>query len=144
MSDYPAVPRALVAVLLLAACAYTATPTDRALHVVDGNLVSSRPIPAASYEAYLRARLALESDPPRLDEAYREISIALRADPRDPHLWTTRAEIEAQLGEESRALISIDHALELRPDYAPAKQLRAQLDQGQSSASTATASTRPR
>jgi tetratricopeptide (TPR) repeat protein len=141
MSESPQVPRLVPLALALASCAYTASPTDRSLHVVDGKLVSSRPIPAAAYEAYLRARLALDADPPRLDEAYREITVALRADPRDPHLWTTRAEIESRLGEESRALASLDQALDLRPDYPPAKQLRARLDQGQSSAAT---STRPR
>jgi tetratricopeptide (TPR) repeat protein len=112
--------------LSLGACAST-SPNPRSLHYVDGELVHSRPPHARAYEAYLRARVALESDPPQIDEALELIGIAIHYDPREPQLWTTRAEIEAEAGEIERALVSAARALELRPGYTPAQRLIATL-----------------
>jgi tetratricopeptide (TPR) repeat protein len=99
----------------------------RTLHYVDGQLVSSRPISPVGYEAYLQARLALESDPPRLDEAAASIDEALRLDPDEPHLWTTRAEIADRAGDRDAALAAVRRALELAPDHEPARRLLTRL-----------------
>lgn len=116
-----------VGLLLSVGCAST-EPSYRSLHYVDDELVHSKPPHARSYEAYLRARLAIEADPQRLDEAREYIAIAIRYDPREPHLWTTRAEIEAAAGDLDAAMASLDKALALRPNYAPAMKLMADLD----------------
>ena len=112
--------------LLMGACASTA-PSSRALHEVDGELVYSRPVSPAAYAAYLRARLAIEQDPPDLDDARNQIDLALRYDPNEPHLWTTRAEIDQRRGAPEEARMALERALELRPDYAPARDLMARL-----------------
>lgn len=110
-------------------CAAVA-PSERSLHEVDGQVVSSSPPPPAAYEAYLRARLALESEPPRLDVAQRSIERAIRYDPRDPHLWTTRAEIEERAGQRDRAAASARRALAIRPGYPPAQEVLARVEGG--------------
>ena len=124
--------------LFTMACAAGA-PSTRSLHYMDGELVHSRPPHARAYEAYLRARLALESEPPRVDEALELIGIAIRYEPREPQLWTTRAEIEAEAGDFDRALTSARRALELRPGYEPAQHLIVTLDRS----GTATAARQP-
>ncbi len=87
-----------------------------------GRLVESPPASPLSYEAYLRARLALEFGD--LQTAAQEIEFALSLDPRDPQLWTTRAEIARLRGDEVRERESLDRALKLRPGYTPALELR--------------------
>jgi predicted Zn-dependent protease len=126
---------AYCAAIGLAGCAY-AGPSDHALHVVDGQVVHSTPPPSSAYAAYLRARLALDAQPPRLDEARAAIDQALRADGRDPHLWTMRAEIAARMGDGPGASAAIDRAFALSPGYPPAKQLQANLGAGKASAAT--------
>jgi predicted Zn-dependent protease len=128
---------AYCAAIGLAGCAY-AGPSDHALHVVDGQVVHSTPPPSSAYAAYLRARLALDAQPPRLDEARAAIDQALRADGRDPHLWTMRAEIAARMGDGPGASAAIDRAFALSPGYPPAKQLQAKLGAGKASAATTT------
>ena len=108
-------------------------PHPRALHYVDGELVYSRPATSASYEAYLRARLALSVEPPHLDVAQAEIELALKYDGRDPHLWTTQAEIAWRAGNDERALAAVQRALALRPGYPPAERMMAQLRGGERS-----------
>jgi Flp pilus assembly protein TadD len=102
------------------------------MHVVDDEVVVSRPVASSTYAAYLEARLALEAG--RHADALRHVERALRFDPRDPHLWTTRAEIAARAGDEVTAWASAEHALSLRPGYPPARTLMAQLRGGPSSA----------
>jgi tetratricopeptide (TPR) repeat protein len=109
----------------------------RTLHYIGDDLVSSRPVSPGGYEAYLRARLALERDPPALDEAAAYIDLALRLDPYEPHLWTTRAEIAQRAGDLDGALASVRRALELRPEYAPAQTLLVRLEGGKVAATTA-------
>jgi len=121
-------------ILGLAACG--PGPGYRTLHEVDGEVVSSPPPPPAAYEAYLRARLALEHDPPRLDLAQQSIERAIRFDPRDPQLWATRAEIEEQAGQPEHAASSARHALELRPGYRLAQEVLARIEGGGTSAAT--------
>lgn len=99
----------------------------RTLHYVDGELVSSHPVSPRGYEAYLRARLALESDPPQLEHAAAMIDIAIQLDPHEPHLWLTQAEVEERSGDIDAALASVKHALELRPKYAPAQRMLVRL-----------------
>lgn len=111
---------------------------SRGLHYVDGKLVRSPPASSRGYEAYLRARLALEADPPRLQDAMEHIEEALGYEPREPHLWTTKAEIHRQGGQIGEAMASCRRALELRPGYAPARALLAKLEDGGAPAATAT------
>lgn len=123
----------LLALFVLVGCA-PARANGRALHLVDGELVHSRPVSSAAYEAYLRARLALEANPPDLALAQTSIDRALELDPRDPQLWTTQAEIAARSGEDERALVAARRALELRPGYPPAHRLLGALEGGEPSA----------
>lgn len=109
-----------LALLGLGACAPTGT-SARALHYVEGELVYSNPPSSLAYEAYLRARVALSAEPPRLEQARSEIDVALHYDRRAPHLWSTRAEIAAQQGDDDAAVTSAERALALRPGYAPAQ-----------------------
>lgn len=136
--------RAVVMGLALGAlggCMPMMAPSYRSLHEVDGELVQSVPPSPAAYEAYLRARLALDRDPPQPELAQRYIRRALKADPRDPHLWATRAEIEEQLGQIERAKESARRALVLRPGYPPAQRVLTRLEGGAAGASTASAGT---
>jgi Tfp pilus assembly protein PilF len=128
----------LSSVMTLAGACVKNGPADHTLHVVDGEVVHSPPPPSSAYAAYLRARLALEAEPPRLEEAQVEIDQALRADPRDPHLWTMRAEVAARRGDGRAATDAIDRAFALSPGYPPAKKLQARLGGGAASAATAT------
>jgi Tfp pilus assembly protein PilF len=127
---------AALATCLVVGCA-TTEANPRSLHYVDGELVHSRAPHAGSYEAYLRARVALEATPPRLDEAMKAIEGALHYDPREPALWTTRAEIEAATGDVDQALASVRRALDLRPGYAPAQRLMATIGGGAAAATAA-------
>jgi Tfp pilus assembly protein PilF len=126
----------LCAALALAGACLRTEPSDHALHVVDGQVVHSTPPPSSAYASYLRARLALDAEPPRFDEARVAIDQALRADPQDPHLWTVRAEIAARMGDGPGANAAIDRAFSLRPGYPPAKKLQARIGAGAASAST--------
>lgn len=130
--------RAVFVVLLLVAGCIRTGPSDRSLHIVDGKTVHSTPPPSSAYASYLRARLALDADPPRLDEAQVEIDRALRADPRDPQLWTLRAEIAARMGDGRAATAALDRAFALSPGYPPAERLQARLGAGAASADAAT------
>lgn len=118
-----------VALLGLGACA-TPSTSARALHYVEGELVYSYPPSALAYEAYLRARVALSSEPPQLERAQAEIEVALHYDHRAPHLWSTRAEVAALQGDEELAVASAEKALALRPGYAPAQAVLAQVRGG--------------
>lgn len=118
-------------------------PSTRTLHEVDGKTVASSPPPPVAYEEYLKARLALQSDPPQLEAARHAIERALRYDPRDPHLWATRAEIEALAGQTERAEESARKALSLRPGYPPAERVLAGLSKGTSSGVSSEASVQP-
>lgn len=104
----------------LGACA-TSGASARSLHYVDDELVYSNPPSALAYEAYMRARVALSAEPPRLDQARSEIEVALHYDRRAPHLWSTRAEIAALQGDDDTAVASAERALALRPGYPPAQ-----------------------
>ncbi|GEM_PF-1845833 len=115
--------------MVLASGCLGPTVLTRSLHQVDGQLVESRPVSARSYEAYLRARLALDGEPPAPVVAMEYIEVALRADPHEPQLWTTRAEIELRLGRIDAALASCQRALALRPGYQPAMRVMASLRQ---------------
>ncbi len=112
-----------------AACTPTGT-SARSLHYVDDELVYSNPPSALAYEAYLRSRLALSSDPPQLDQARAEIEVALHFDRRAAHLWATRAEIAALQGEDDVAVSSAQRALVLRPGYEPAQAVLASVRGG--------------
>ncbi|MBL4684445.1 MAG: tetratricopeptide repeat protein [Nannocystaceae bacterium] len=122
-----------IAVLSLAACGPMG-PSARSLHVVEGELVHSRPPAPHAYESYLRARLALDATPPDPDAALSYLRRAQRSDPRDPHLWATRAEAEALKGDFEGARTSARRALALSPGYPPAQRVLATIDGGARSA----------
>jgi cytochrome c-type biogenesis protein CcmH/NrfG len=126
--------RALTACVALAlvGCMGNGYYVNRSLHYVtdedgDEQLVRSTPPPPGAYEAYLRARLALERTPPLLDEARAHILDALRWQDGDPQLWTMLGEIEWQLGNFTAAEQAIDRALVLRPGYPDAERLLANM-----------------
>lgn len=103
-------------------------PSTRSLHYMDDTLVYSAPVHHQAYAAYLRARVALEAEPADLATAERELQRALHVEPRDPHLWTSLAEVELRRGDRDAALAAGRVALSLRPDYPPALQLVAKLE----------------
>ena len=111
---------------------YGAYRSTRGLHYIttDGGepqLVQTQAPAPAAYEAYLRARLALEREPPRLDEARGHILDALRWQPNEPQLWTVKAEIEWLAGDFAAAEQDLAIALELRPGYPEAQRLLAEV-----------------
>jgi len=118
-------------------------PSTRSLHYIDDQLVVSQPVHHASYAAYLRARLALEAQPADLITAAREIELALKIEPKEPHLWTTLAEVELQRGDREAAIEASRMALQLRPEYGPAQQLLAKLEGAAPSASTMSSRVEP-
>lgn len=118
---------------------YTA---NRGLHYVTDDegeqlLVRSTPPAPAAYEAYLRARLALERDPPQLAEARGHILDALRWQPNEPQLWTLRGEIEWRAGDFAAAEDALNKALVLRPGYPEAQRLLTQIHTPRASATAA-------
>lgn len=120
----------LLSCAVLLALAGCASPTDsRTLHVVDGELVQSDAPPPAAYEMYLRARLALDADPPDPKAALGFIDRAILFDPESPQLWVTRAEVREQLGDTQDARASLARALELDPGYEPAREMLGRLSQ---------------
>lgn len=122
--------RLLAPLLALASFACLTNPyaKSRKLHYVGETLVSSEPVPPFAYEAYLRARLALERTPPDLAAARMHIEEALRWDDEDPQLWTTLAEVAWLSGDATLAGSALEHALELAPDYPQALALRTRMD----------------
>ena len=94
---------------------------------VDGEVVRSRPVYPSGYSAYVRARVAMDRDPPDLEEARIHLERAMRNDPKDPHLWTTLSELEAMAGDQDLALGAAEYALQLRPGYPPAVEMVAKL-----------------
>ena len=122
-------PRALLFAGLLgtSACVSGSYMTHRGLHYVDDQLVETDPAPPLAYEAYIRARLALERDPPDLEAARGHIADALHWQSDEPHLWTLKAEIEWKAGDFAAAERSLAQALTLRPGYPEAQRLQAQI-----------------
>ncbi len=116
----------------------------RGLHYVDGQLVETQAPAPAAYEAYLRARIALDRNPAQLDEARGHILDALRWQPDEPQLWTVKAEIEWKAGDFAAAEGDLTRALELRPDYPEAQRLLAQVRDRGGSATAAASSSRQR
>lgn len=116
-------------------------PSARSLHYMGDTLVYSAPVHHQAYAAYLRARVALEAEPADLTTAERELQRALHVEPRDPHLWTSLAEVELRRGDHDAALAAGRVALSLRPDYPPALQLVAKLE-GHPAGATAMSSRR--
>jgi predicted Zn-dependent protease len=117
-------------------CATTA-PSPRSLHEVDGEVVYSRPPSPGAYEAYLRARLALDADPPRPEEALGFLEQLQRTAPHDPHLWATKAEALALMGEYDEARTAAQRSLAISPEYPKAQRVLASLPGAASSASAA-------
>lgn len=127
---------AIATLALTSGCWTSAYTVHRGLHYVhdeDGaeQLVRTPPPSPAAYEAYLRARLALERDPPELDEARGHILDALRWQPDEPQLWTVKAQIEWQAGDFAAAEAALARALALRPGYAEAQRLAAQMSENE-------------
>jgi len=105
---------------------------NRDLHYVvedDGSerLVRTPSPPPAAYEAYLRARLALERTPADLDGAREQVFVALRWHPGEPQLWVLLAEIEWRAGQLDAAEAALEQAQALRPGFAPVEELRGRM-----------------
>lgn len=113
--------------ILVGAGCSAVTPSSRSLHEVDGELVHSRPPSPAAYEAYLRARLALDANPPRPEDALVDLERLNRFAPKDPHLWATRAQAHAMLGEYDDARTAANKALALDPESAKAQRVLTDL-----------------
>jgi len=132
--------QSLVVVVLglvaLPGCRAAVAPSARSLHYVDDELVYSRPASPQGYEAYLKARLALDAEPADPETAMMYLRRAQRSDPRDPHLWATRAEAAAMLGDVDEARASAERALALSPGYPPARRVLASIDGGARSAAS--------
>lgn len=132
----------LAAALALCGACVNGYMANRGLHYItnaDGEqvLVRSSPPSPAAYEAYLRARLALEREGADLDAARTQAFVALRWQPNDPQLWTLLAEIEWRAGDTIAAEAALEQALRLRPGFVEALALRSEL------ADTASASPSP-
>ena len=128
---------AILGLALLGVGCVTGGPSSRSLHEVDGEIVYSRPPSPAAYEAYLRARLALDANPPRPEDALVDLERLNRFAPKDPHLWATRAEAHAMLGEYDQARLAVDRALALDPASAKAQRVLASLPDKQPSTTAA-------
>ena len=66
-------------------------------------------------------------------EAERHLEVAVRSDPRRPQLaWFLLGRTRAALVDQAAALVAIEHALEIAPDFLPARTYLAEvaLDQG--------------
>lgn len=119
--------------MLAAGCASTA-PSSRTLHELNGEVVYSRPPSPGAYEAYLRARLALDADPPRPEEALSYLERLQRIAPHDAHLWATKAEAYALLGEHDAAREAAQRSLAISPEDPKARRVLASLPGAASSA----------
>jgi len=118
-------------------CAASA-PAPRSLHYIEEALVYSPTVHHQAYAAYLRARLVMEVQPAEYGAAEAHLRAALAVAPRDPHLWTTLAELELRRGDRDAALDAGRTALTLRPGYPAARQLVARLEaEGELGASAA-------
>ena len=116
---------AIVLLSSLAACARG--PEPRSLHHIDGKLVHSETVGPGAYAAYTRARLAMEAEPPRLEEARGYLEEALRFDSNSAHLWTQYAEILERKGEREAALSALQRALNLQPGDPDALALQRKM-----------------
>lgn len=117
----------LVLVSLTSACARG--PHPRHQHLIDDEIVVSKAARPADYAAYLRVRLALDTPDGDLKAAKRDMDVLMQRRSDDPHLWTTKAELEHRLGDEQAARAALDRAFALLPDYPPARALEAQMAQ---------------
>jgi len=127
----------VVAAIALTGCWQSAYTKNRSLHYVDGVLVESEAPAPAAYAGYLRARVALDRNPPQLDEARGHILDALRWQPDEPQLWTVKAEIEWKAGDFAAAERDLARAFELRPGYPEAQRLLASIRDSRGSATAA-------
>ncbi|WP_157595625.1 tetratricopeptide repeat protein [Plesiocystis pacifica] len=116
--------------VFLSACIPSGYLAHRDLHYVDEVLVESPPGPPVAYESYMRARIALERDPPDFDLARGHVEDALHWQPNEPALWTLKGEIELRAGEAEAARVALERALSLSPSYPEALALLDELDGG--------------
>ena len=105
-------------------------PHPRHQHLIDDTLVVSPAARPSDYAAYLRIRLALDTPNGDLDAAKKDMDTLLRRRPGDPHLWTTKAELEYRRGDDDAGREALDHVFALEPDYGPARVLQAKLASG--------------
>lgn len=123
--------RKIYILMILGFCLVGCTTSTnlRSLHYLDGKLVASPPADERAYAAYLRARLAMEQTPAHYLEARQHIQDALQYAPKDAHLWTVCGQIELYLGNPREAFLASQRALQLQPNYPPARQLAASVQQ---------------
>lgn len=63
----------------------------------------------------------------KYEEAMENIDEALKKDPKIPALFLTKGEILINLNKCNKALKCFDKALEINPDYEPAKKAREEI-----------------
>ena len=126
----------------VATCGLLACASSHVRHTeeltYDGDQLLRAPVRTwPSYESYLRARLAMELQPPDMEYAFREIEQSLKRYPRDPQLLTTLAEIEWQRQRYPQSLVALERVLKSYPDYEPAIELSSEICQRMASSSGA-------
>jgi tetratricopeptide (TPR) repeat protein len=123
-----------VILLAMLAPACARGPHPRHQHLIDDELVATPAVRPDDYAAYLRVRLALDTPDGDLEAAKRDMDVLVRRRGDDPHLWTTKAELEHRLGDADEARAALDRAFALRPDYGPARALEARMAESASAA----------
>ena len=118
--------------IVAAGCARA--PHPRHQHLIDDEVVVSPAPRPDDYAAYLRVRLALDTPEGDLEAAKRDMDVLVQRRSSDPHLWTTKAELEHRLGDEAAARAALERVFALRPDYAPARELEARMKASDSGA----------
>lgn len=107
-------------------CATVSTGRDEV--VVDGEVVRAPLVGSRDYEAYLRVRMAIDSENPDFDAARADLQVLLQRHGYDPQLWTTKAELEFAAGDDGAAREALARAFALTPDYPAALELQARID----------------
>ena len=119
---------ALMSVALGTAGCAPSHADPRGWHVVDDDIVTSRPVSSVAYEAFIRGELALRREPAQPSLARRHFADALALSPRDARLWSALAEALWLEGDEAQARVALDRALELDGALQHARELRETMD----------------
>ena len=77
----------LAAAPVVTGCA-PSSADPRGWHVIDDEIVTSRPVSSVAYEAFIRGELALRREPAEPSLARRYFADALSMSPREARLWT--------------------------------------------------------
>ena len=117
----------LAAAPVVTGCA-PSSADPRGWHVIDDEIVTSRPVSSVAYEAFIRGEIALRREPAQPSLARRHFADALALSPRDARLWSALAEALWLEGDEAQARVALDRALELDGALQHARELRETMD----------------